>query len=121
MKHRIILIIIAVIFILGVVGSVLVLTAPSASVVRVVSHGEVIRTIDLSTAEDMAFTIESDGHHNTVEVKDHRIRVTDADCPDQTCVRMGWLSSSAMPIVCLPHELVIEFVTDSGDIDAVTR
>ena len=99
MKHRIILIIIAVIFILGVIGSVLVLTSPPSSVIRVVSHGEVVRVIDLSTAEDMAFEIGSGGHHNTVEIKDHRVCVSDADCPDQTCVRMGWLSSSAMPIV----------------------
>ena len=121
MKHRIVMIIIAVIFIIGVIGSVLILTAPQSSVVRIVSHGEIVRTIDLSSAADTRFDVESEDHYNTVEISDHRIRVADADCPDRTCVNMGWLSSSAMPIVCLPHELVIEYALDSGDVDAVTR
>ena len=34
---------------------------------------------------------------------------------------MGWLSNSAMPIVCLPHKLVIEFTEDTGGVDALTR
>mgnify|MGYP002522337011 CR=1 FL=1 len=121
MKHKIIGIIIAVIFALGVAGSILVLTAPEKSGVRILSNGEVIYTFDLSTAEDQTIEIPCGDHHNTVEIKDHRIRVADADCPDRTCVRMGWLSSSAMPIVCLPHHLVIEYTDDSDKIDAVTR
>jgi len=121
MKHRIIIAIIAAIFIIGVIGSVLVLTAPPSTVIRIVSHGEVVRTIDLNAAEDTCFDIVSGEHHNTVEIIDHHIRVADADCPDRTCVNMGWLSSAAMPIVCLPHEMVIEYAADSGDVDAVTR
>lgn len=121
MKIRIIAAIIAVIFIGGVIGCVIVLTAPEKNTVRITRDGEVLYTIDLSTAEDRTFDIPCGDHYNTVEIRDHRIRVTDADCPDKTCVRMGWLTSSAMPIVCLPHRLVIEFVDDSGDADAITR
>ena len=39
--------------------------------------------------------------------------VTQADCPDQYCVHQGFRSSGT-PIVCLPHELIIEFVSDPG-------
>ena len=120
MKLKIVGIIIAVIFVLGAAGSILVLTSHEKNTVRIVSDGEVLYTIDLSTAEDRVFDIPCGAHRNTVEIQDHRIRVRDADCPDQTCVRMGWLASSAMPIVCLPHHLVIEF-TDSDGVDAVTR
>ena len=56
-----------------------------------------------------------------MDIKDRQIRVKDADCPDKTCVGMGWLSSSSMPIVCLPHKLVIQFTDDTGDVDALTR
>lgn len=121
MKHKIVGIIIAVIFALGVAGSILVLTAPKKDAVRILLHGEMLRAVDLSTAQDTTFDIRTDSGVNTVEIRDHRIRVKDADCPDQTCVSMGWLSSSAMPIVCLPHGLVIEFVEDAGDVDAITR
>jgi len=121
MKVRIIGGLIAAILLIGIVGSVLVLTAQPKNTVRIVSDGEVLYTIDLSTAEDNTLTIGHEGHYNTVEIKDRMIRVRDADCPDKTCVKMGWLSSSSMPIVCLPHKLVIEFTEDSGDVDALTR
>ncbi|MBQ3264227.1 MAG: NusG domain II-containing protein [Ruminococcus sp.] len=120
MKNKVFIMMIAVIFIAGIIGSVIVLTAPQKSTVRIVSDGTVVDTVDLRTAQDRTFDVTYEGHVNTVEIKDHRIRIKDADCPDRTCVNMGWLSSASMPIVCLPHRLVIEF-TDGADVDAVTR
>ena len=113
--------IIAAVFLIGVIGSILVLTAQPKNTVRIVSDGETLYTIDLSAADDTTLTIERGGQQNIVEIKEHRIRVKEADCPDKTCVKMGWLKSSATPIVCLPHKLVIEFTDDTGDIDALTR
>ena len=78
-------------------------------------------TLDLSASDDRTIEITTAEGRNIVEIQDHRIRVKDADCPDQTCVRMGWLTGSAAPIVCLPHHLVIEFTDDTGGADAVTR
>ena len=121
MKYKIIGGIIAAVFLLGIIGSVIVMTAKPKNTVRIVSDGEVLYTIDLSTAEDTTLTIGPEGQQNIVEIKDRQIRVKDADCPDKTCVKMGWLSNSAMPIVCLPHKLVIEFTEDTGGIDALTR
>ena len=121
MKHKLVGIIIAVIFVIGIVGSILILTAPPKSTVRILSHGEVIETVDLSAAEDRTFEIRTDEGVNTIEISDHRIRILSADCPDKTCVNMGWLSGSGTPIVCLPHHLVIEFTDSVGDVDAVTR
>ena len=121
MKYKIIGGIIAAVFLLGVIGSVVVMTAQPKNTVQILSDGEVLYTIDLGTAEDTTLTVESGGHYNIVEIKDRQIRVKDADCPDKTCVKMGWLSSSSMPIVCLPHHLVIQFTDDTGDVDALTR
>ena len=121
MKNKIIYIVIAVIFTVGVIGSVPVLTAPSKDTVRIICDGEVRYTIDLSAARDEVFEITGDGYSNTVEIKDHRIHMLDADCPDQTCVRMGWLKSAAAPIVCLPHHIVIEYADREDAVDAVTR
>ncbi len=121
MKYKIIGGIIAAVFLIGVIGTVSVLTAKPKNTVRIVSRGETLYTVDLSTAEDTTYTVTDGGHHNIVEIKEHRIRVREADCPDKTCVRMGWLSSSSMPIVCLPHHLVIEFTDDTGDVDAMTK
>ena len=121
MKNRVFIAIIIILFLAGVIGSAIVLTVPAKSRIRIVSDGKEIYTADLKAAEDTVFDIDYQGHVNTVEISEHRIRVKDADCPDQTCVHMGWLSSSATPIVCLPHKLVIEFTDDGQEIDAVTR
>lgn len=82
--------------------------APSGSVVRIVSNGELIETIDLSASPDRVIEIETERGRNTVTVENHRIRVSEADCPDQTCVKTGFLGG-ARPIICLPHKLVIEY------------
>ena len=121
MKHKIIIVIIAAVFILGVIGSVLVLTSAPKNTVNIIRDGKVLYTVDLSTAENKMINIPCGDHFNNVEIRDGKIRVESADCPDQTCVNMGWLSSSAMPIVCLPHHLVIEFTDSDGGVDAVTR
>lgn len=121
MKNHIIIAIIILILLAGIIGSVWVLHAPPKSCVRVLSDGKTVYSGDLTLAADTTFEVAYQGHINTVQIQDHRIRVLSADCPDQTCVNMGWLSSSKMPIVCLPHRLVIEFTGDTDDIDAVTR
>lgn len=121
MKNKAPFIVIIVILLIGITGSVLVLTSPSQRRVRVLSDQQEVYAADLSTAADTTFDVSFEGHVNTIEVRDHQIRVLSSDCPDQTCVRMGWLKSASMPIVCLPHRLVVEFTDDTQEIDAVTR
>lgn len=121
MKNKLFIAIILILFLSGVIGSVLVLTAPSETHVRILSDGKEIYAADLRLAEDTVFDVAYQGHNNTVEIRDHRIRVKEADCPDLTCVHMGWLHSASMPIVCLPHKLVIEFTDGAETVDAVTR
>ena len=43
------------------------------------------------------------------------ISVTEADCPDGICVRQGKLTTAGVPIVCMPHRLVIEIYGDAID------
>ena len=122
MKLRILIIIAAAVFIAGIIGCVAVLNAPKKSTVNVKSGGKVLYTLDLSKEDDRTFEVKSsDGGVNLIEIKDGKIRVKSADCPDKTCMRMGWLESSAMPVVCLPHRLVIEFTDDDGGVDAVAE
>ncbi len=44
--------------------------------------------------------------HNSLQIKDGKVRMLSADCPDKRCVKQGW--TSALPIICLPNHLVIE-------------
>ena len=71
--------------------------------------GELLRTIDLNAvAVPYEFTVETERGVNTVYVEHGAISVRSADCPDQICVRQGRISDSLVPIVCLPHRLVIQ-------------
>ena len=74
-----------------------------------IKSGDRIITVNLQEAQE--FTLESAGGYNTVTVKDGKIAVTGADCPDQYCVQRGFCGGGT-PIVCLPHGLVIEFLGD---------
>ncbi len=121
MKQRILIVIAMLIFTAGLVGTVLVLSAPKKQTVNIKSGGKVLYTLDLENEKDRTFDVKTDDGVNTIEIKDGKIRVKEADCPDKTCVRMGWLESSAMPIVCLPHDLVIEFVDGDGGVDAISE
>ena len=78
----------------------------------------VVEEIDLDrVAEPRSFTLEDGSGTNTVQVERGRIRVSAADCPDQVCVKQGWISGGAVPIICLPHRLTIEIVDGGGDLD----
>ena len=121
LKYKIIIIIAALIFSAGIAGSIIVLNAPKKNTVVIKSDGKILYTLDLSREPDRTFEIKTDRGENTVEIKDGKIRVISADCLDKTCVRMGWLESSAMPIVCLPHKLVIEFADADDGVDAITE
>ena len=113
MKKKWLFLLAGFIFLLGVVGSVLVLQRPDTSLVEITQGNNVLYRIDLEQTEDEVIEVEYEGRINRIEIKDHRIHMLEADCPDHTCVNMGWLNSSA-PIVCLPNHLVIRFV-DSGE------
>lgn len=116
-KNVIFIIAIAVIFAAGAVGSLLVFRMPKSSIVTIKSGGEEICSIDLFSAEDRIFNIEYEGRVNTVEIKDHTIRVIGADCPDKICVKTAAIEAGKgyAPIVCLPNRLVIEAENDKAD------
>lgn len=98
-------------FIAAVAGTVYVMKPSDSKLVEVVQDGTVIYTFDLSTAEDQTITVESaDGSSsNTITISNGQICISDAECPDKTCVKTGVLKSDSIPIVCLPNKLIIRF------------
>lgn len=57
---------------------------------------------------DIVWKYHKGSELNVVKVKNHKIRMIDANCPDQVCVKEGWKSKSEETIVCLPHKFLIE-------------
>jgi len=91
-----------------------------ASYAHIYKNGVLTETVDLNAVtEPYTITFEDSLGTNVIEVDRGRVRMLQADCPDRTCVRHGWVSGAATPIVCLPHRVVITFEGGSPDIDAV--
>lgn len=110
-RVKIIIITVIVIFLAAIAGTVYVLRPSESGLVEVVQDGKVIYTFDLSTAEDQTITvISADGSSsNTITISNGQISISDAECPDKTCVKTGVLRSESIPIVCLPNKLIIRF------------
>ena len=89
--------------------------APTARILR---DGVLLEEIDLSQVDEpYSLTLENESGRNVLSVERGRVCVSEADCPDQVCVKQGWVSNGAVPIVCLPHKLVVELVGTGEDLD----
>ena len=121
MKYKVMIGVFAAVLLIGILGSVWVLLSPHGETVNIVQDGKILYTFDLSTADDQIINVEYEGRTNSVQIENGRIRVLEAECPDNTCVHMGWLESGTLPIVCLPNHLVIEFAEANSELDAVVQ
>jgi len=108
---------------LGALSWYLLSRRTEGAVAQVIQDGVVIREIDLSrVSREYSFVVESpDGGSNTVLVQPGRICISEADCPDKICVHQGWLTDESLPIVCLPHRLIIAIKDPASGTDAVGR
>ena len=85
-------------------------------VVGVYHHGELVKEIHLDTVTTpYTFTVGDENDYNVVSVERGRICVSEATCPDHVCMKTGWISDGAVPIVCLPNELVIKVEGGAAD------
>ena len=84
--------------------------------------GELLETIRLDTVTDK-YTFEvpgANGASNTVCVRPGSIAIISANCPDQICVHQGFISTSLLPITCLPNRLVIRVKEEAVCLDDTT-
>lgn len=85
---------------------------------HIYQDGKLLCDIDLShVTNNYRFTVTgADGSFNIIEVRPGApgsIGITEASCPDKLCVHMGFQTSSLLPVICLPNNLVI-CITNSG-------
>ena len=55
---------------------------------------------------------------NTINIKDGKVSVTEANCHDELCVKSHKISRDGEMIVCLPHKLYVKIEDDSDGIDS---
>lgn len=80
-----------------------------AAVASVYVDGELRDTFDLSAAViPYEVKVETEYGYNILRISRGAIEVAEADCSEQLCVKQGTVTDSLIPIVCLPHHLVIQ-------------
>ena len=71
--------------------------------------------------EDHTETIRfEDGSYNRFAIQDGYVSMPEASCPDQICVHQGFISTSLLPITCLPNRLVIRVREEAACLDDTT-
>lgn len=77
----------------------------------------------LDLAEDTVYVYENDkGYTNTISISGGKVRMTDANCPDQLCVHQGVIAKDGEMIVCLPHGLVVEIESsEEAEADIIAK
>lgn|SRR5690554_2011715 len=103
-------------------GAQQVRNSSSDATVIVEIEGQAVRKFSL--AQDLEpLKIETKHGFNTIEIKDGRVRVAEADCPDLICVNTGWRSHVGQLIVCMPHYFVVKIVDEEAgpaEVDSFT-
>ena len=116
MKTKVWIGIFAVLLIVCLAASVwLFLPGEDAAFVEIYSDGELLHTLTL--AADQQIEVVNGSGVNVVTVKDGKVAVTEANCPDHYCVQRGYCNGGAQ-IVCLPNRLVLKF-TGEQEVDFV--
>lgn len=89
--------------------------------VEIYKFGELYRQMPLSEAavEEIRVT-DAEGRYNVVEIKDGQARVKEANCPNQICVKTGWLSKPGQISFCAPNNLKVIIKGASNGVDATT-
>ena len=112
-KIIILIIIILIILIFCLIYTIRSFRKPVSRRVLIIQNNTIIQEIDLSSIQNQEIKIRSpEGGYNIIKIQNQEISISEADCPDQTCVKTGILKSENLPIVCLPHKLIIRFAEE---------
>lgn len=63
------------------------------------------------------------GDTNECQIKDGKVTMIYADCPDHVCVNSSAISKNGQTIICMPNKVVLEIIAADTDdqIDVIVR
>lgn len=93
----------------------------NGTTVTITRDGETVFTGSLS-GEQVIPIENADGKVcNTVEIKDGKAKMKQADCPDGLCLHQKAISLENETIVCLPNRVVVTVTGDEGGFDGFAQ
>lgn len=71
--------------------------------------GKLYKTIPLAQHRgEEVIEIKTKLGSNIIQIKDNKIGIIEADCPDQVCMNPEYIEKPGQSLVCLPHRVMIE-------------
>lgn len=121
-KYKADIILICSLIIVGLLSCIIYFNFNSSSdhlVANITDSNNTLTQIDLSNESDNEREIEVIGLHDDLKVgvKHNSIRVIYSSCPHQDCVKIGSVSTTNKPIVCLYNKVYIVLIDNSGGND----
>ncbi len=93
---------------------------PQGNDVIIEINGKTAYSFALDT--NRTFPVPGPCGETVIEIRDKKVRVREAHCPNRLCEKQGWVSKGV--IVCLPNRIVISVGGKAADstkgIDAIT-
>lgn len=84
--------------------------------VKITYHKDIYGLYDLNDNQTIYINNE-----NILIIKNHEIYMSQATCPDKTCIKQGHIKKKGASIICLPHQLIVEIIDGKeSEIDGQT-
>ena len=74
--------------------------------------------------KDKVFIVKGKNGFLKVQIKERKVRVLEADCPNKICVKTGWIKNGNENIACVPNGVLIKLISgksDKKDYDFITK
>ena len=90
-------------------------TVVEVSVIDHHSNKTLLKTFNLSENITYPITTSPDTNEsvegkNLLVIQNHNVWISEANCPNQDCVKQGKISMNGEMLVCLPHRLTVSIV-----------
>jgi len=91
---------------------------PKGCEVQIEVNGRLVYVLPIE--DNRIVSVKGPEGRTVIEIKDHRLRVTESPCHNKLCIKQGWIESGA--IVCLPNRVLITIGNRgySNIVDAIT-
>lgn len=88
----------------------------STTYAEITVSGKLYKTIPLSVHKgEEIIEVKSKNGINIVKVKDNKIGIIEADCPDKVCMNPEYIEKPGQSLVCLPNKVMIEIKGKAED------
>ena len=99
---------------LGSVAAAVIMNRSGSGLRTAVIHCGDVRQ-ELALDKDGVFRF--DGIDADFEVRNGKIHLTNASCPDKLCEKTGYIGSSGQSIICVPNKITVSVVGSNESVD----